>query len=215
MCYSKQLSIKSFLFGLFCGLILIIYGNKESSEINKVIGLFFIFSSFIQLIEYFLWKDINCKTGLNKLGFILGPIFNHLQPVILFILCSIFIKSSNIIPIEIVISIIILYIIYFIKKYNDYILDNPIQCVKTNETGHLNWPWKKDFNYVFYLLINLLVFINYYKYKNLTITSIFVHILLVISINKFNKNAGELWCYMSTGTPLLALFLQKILNINN
>jgi len=62
MCYSKQLSIKSFLFGIFCGLSLIIFGNKESSETNKVIGLFFIFTSFMQLIDYILWKDINCKT---------------------------------------------------------------------------------------------------------------------------------------------------------
>lgn len=215
MCYSKQLSIKSFLFGIICCLSLIIFGNKESSETNKVIGLFFIFTSFMQLIDYILWKDINCKTGLNKLGFIIGPIFNHLQPIVLFILCTIFLKSSNIIPMEIFIFIVILYLIYVIKKYYQYILDNPIQCVQTNETGHLNWIWKNNFNYIFYFLIYFLVFINYYKNKNLTILLLFVHLLLIISINKFNKNIGELWCFMSTGTPLLALFLQKILNVNN
>lgn len=215
MCYTKEISIQSFFFGLLCGLSLIKFGNKESSKTNKVIGLFYIFVSFMQLIEYFLWKDINCKTGLNKIGFTLGPIFNHLQPIILFILCMIFIKSSNIIPKTFFIFLIILYLIYIIKKYIDYILNNSDQCVQPNETGHLEWIWKYNFNYIFYFLINLLVLINYYKNKNITITLIISYILLFISINKFNKNIGELWCFMVTGIPLIHLFLQKVLKINN
>jgi hypothetical protein len=169
----------------------------------------------MQLIDYLLWKDINCKTGLNKLGFLLGPIFNHLQPIILFILCNKFLKSSNVIPNNFFIFIIILYLIYIVKKYYDYILDNPKQCIQTNDTGHLNWSWKNNFNYIYYLFIILLILINYYKNKNLTITLLFVHLLLIISINKFNKNIGELWCFMAVSCPLVALFLQKILNINN
>lgn len=215
MCFSKQLSIKSFLFGLFCGLSLIIFGNKESSKTNKAIGLFFIFVSFMQLIEYFIWKDINIETGFNRLGFILGPIFNHLQPIILFILCTIFIKSSNLIPKKIMIFFIILYFIYIVKKYYDYILDNPNQFIQTNETGHLDWPWKYNFNYTFYFIINLIIIINFYKNKNVFAILIFVNILLFISNNKFKKNIGELWCFMVIGSPLVALFLQKILKINN
>jgi hypothetical protein len=212
---STQLSLKSFIFGLFSGLLLIFFGNDKSKNSNKVIGLFSIFISFMQLIEYFLWKDINCKNGLNMICFKLGPLFNHLQPIILFLLCSLFIESSNILPPEIIIFSIIIYIIYVINKYNDYISNNLKQCIPANEIGHLNWPWKYEFNYTSYFIIMFIVLLNYYKNKNIMVARFISYLLLFISTTKFNKNIDKLWYFMIPGVPLINLFLQKILNIDN
>ena len=215
MCFSKELSIKSFIFGLISGLLLIFFGNDKSKNTNKAIGIFFIFVSFMQLIEYFIWEDIDCKNGLNKFSFGLGPMLNHLQPIIFFLLCSVFIESSNLFPQEFIIFLIIIYVIYIINKYYDYIINNPNKCVYTNKEGHLDWPWKYNFNYIYFILIELIIFSNYYKNKNLMISFLISYLLLFLSNHKFNKNSGELWCFMVTGIPLINLFLQKILNIDN
>ena len=95
MCYSKDLSLLSYIFGISTSLSLILFGNNI--QINLVIGLFYIFVSQMQLIEFFAWSDLLCKNGLNKLSTILGPILNNSQPVILFILTIIYLKSENII----------------------------------------------------------------------------------------------------------------------
>ena len=40
-------------------------------------------------------------------------------------------------------------------------------------------------------------------------------ILLVISMFRFQENIGEFWCLMVTGVPLVNLFVQRVLGINN
>jgi len=215
MCYSKNLSLLSFLFGIFSSILLIKFGNKESLNTNYAIGFFFIFVSVMQLIEYFIWSDINCKSGLNKFGAYLGPLFNHFQPVILLLLASIYLKNSNIIPLNYIIFINILYVIYVLYKYYIYIFDTKNLCIGLNNEKHINWKWKTNFTYVFYFIISLINIINYYKNYNLILAIIASYILLFISINKFNNNIGEFWCLMVTGVPLLNLFIQKVLNINN
>ena len=72
MCYSRDLSLSSLLFGIFSSFTLIYLGNKESSSTNKAIGYYFLFVSFMQLVEYFIWIDIDCDNGFNKAGALLG-----------------------------------------------------------------------------------------------------------------------------------------------
>ena len=100
MCYSKDLSLTSFIFGITSSISLIYLGNDKSSNTNKMIGYYFLFVTFMQLIEYLIWTDINCTSGLNNFSSIVGPLFNHLQPVVLLILATIFLDSANIIPPE-------------------------------------------------------------------------------------------------------------------
>ncbi len=110
MCYSKDLSLSSLMFGIFSSLILINFGNKESASTNKAIGYFFLFVSLMQLVEYFLWLDIDCKNGLNKVGSLMGPILNHLQPVVLLLLATIFLEPTNLISTSVIIPANILYL---------------------------------------------------------------------------------------------------------
>ena len=69
MCYSKDLSLASLSFGIIASLSLIYFGNNQSSSTNKSIGYFFLFVTLMQLVEYFLWIDIDCSNGFNKLDF--------------------------------------------------------------------------------------------------------------------------------------------------
>jgi hypothetical protein len=89
MCFSKALSMKSFIFGMVGSIMLMLFGNMKYKQSNYVIGLMFIFVSFMQLIEYMIWSDMECNKGLNIFASYIGPLFNHLQPVLLFILIQV------------------------------------------------------------------------------------------------------------------------------
>ena len=64
-----------------------------------------------------MWKDLKCKNRLNKIASILGPLFNHLQPIILLILGYLYI-GEGIIDKKIILLFNLLYLAYVIKKYN-------------------------------------------------------------------------------------------------
>ncbi len=65
MCWNQHVSLNTFLFSSFI-LILIIYNNKYTQykikELNNV-WIYVFFFSFIsmQLIEFFIWRNINNK----------------------------------------------------------------------------------------------------------------------------------------------------------
>ena len=70
MCWNKDISLNTFLFSSFI-LVLIIYNNTYTQyKINELdnIWMYLFFASFIfmQLIEYFIWRNIN------------DPVYNNL-----------------------------------------------------------------------------------------------------------------------------------------
>jgi hypothetical protein len=215
MCYSKNLSLSSLLFGSFSSLALMYFGNQKSINTNKSIGYYFLFVSLMQLIEYFLWIDLNCINGSNNIGAILGPILNHLQPVVMLILLNMFLKSDNLISLDVIVLLNIIYLIYAINHYFKYLMDQKNLCIKTNEQNHLDWTWKKNFNYLFYFLISFINIINFHKNKNVMVSFNISYLLLIIATLKFNMNTGELWCFMVTGIPLINLITQHVFNVNN
>lgn len=215
MCYSKDLSLSSLIFGITASLTLIYLGNKKSSNTNKAIGYFFLFVTLMQLVEYFLWLDIDCVNGLNKIGSMLGPILNHLQPVVLLILASLYLEPANLISPSIIIPANILYLLYVGVEYYKYTQKETNFCIRTNNCDHLDWTWKKDFNYTFYFIISFINVANFYTNTNLMVSFGISYLLLIISIFNFNKNIGEFWCLMVTGIPWINLIMQNIFNINN
>ena len=166
MCYSKKLSLISFLFGVIASFSLGYFGKKESYQTNKMIALFFLFVSLMQLVEYFLWSDVNCSNGLNKFGAILGPILNHLQPIIMLVFATYYLKSTNVISNSSLVHINTIYLVYVLYKYYIYISNKDNLCIKTNKCNHLDWTWKKDFNYIFYFVISFINVANFYNNTN-------------------------------------------------
>jgi hypothetical protein len=215
MCYSKETSMMSFLFGITTSFLLIHYGNKSSNLTNKTIGYFYMFISFMQFIEYLIWSDMDCVNGNNEFASTFGPLLTNLQPVILLLIASMYLESSNILPNEIVIVSNIIYLGYVGYKYYYYIQDESNLCIKENTQKHLDWTWKKDFNYNYYHLMILINIINFSSNINLDSSICFTYILLFASAYNFKENIGEYWCLLSTSVPLLNLFMQKVLDINN
>jgi hypothetical protein len=215
MCYSKDLSLASFIFGITSGILLIKFGSIESKKTNITIASFFIFVSLMQLIEYLMWSDLKCESGLNKTASIFGPLLNHLQPLMLLIFCFIYLRSNNLISENLLMFTNLTYLIYMGCAYLNFIQTPNNLCTQTNQEGHLSWKWNNNFNYIFYHLLVLINIINYSSNKNLVISLVVSYIMFIISYLKFNNNIGEFWCLMVTGIPLVNLGIQKILNINN
>jgi hypothetical protein len=209
MCFSKNLSFMSFSFGIFSSIMLILFGNSKSYNVNLSIGLFFIYVTLMQLVDYLIWSDIKCENGLNKIGALIGPLLNHFQPVILLILANIYIKSNNIISNKILYSINIIYIIYIFYIYFGIYMKNKM-CIGLNHMNHINWTWKYSFNYYFYYIVLFINIINYLNNKNILIVITISMIFNIISYYKFNYNIGEFWCLLVTSVPLILLFIQKI-----
>ncbi len=81
MCWNKDISINTFLFG-FLSLCFIYYANtytkyKSSTFKNPLVYLFLLTVISIQLIEYFLWKNLN---NISKNAF-----YSRLASFIIFI----------------------------------------------------------------------------------------------------------------------------------
>jgi hypothetical protein len=198
MCYSKSLSLKSFLFGIISSIYLY---NKHNDKSDIVISLFFAFVSLMQLVEYFLWSDLKC-TGVNQTTSKIGILLNHFQPVVFLIINMLYLESNNNINQNILIILNVIYSIYVMYDYKRF-LDEKNFCVEPNKKGHLDWTWKHNFNYFYYHLITFLNLYNYNHYTNLTLSILLSYVLFFISLTKFKDNIGEFWCLMVTGIPFL------------
>ena len=213
MCFSKELSLRSFLVGIISSIILIIFGNKDKVNQNKAIGYFTMYISLAQIIDYFIWSDINCKNNINKLISKIGPIIIYLQPIIYGLLLNYYIISNNTIPNNILIISNIIYIFYYIQTYNKYLDKNKKDmCSKLDNNKHISWLWsnEKSLNNNLYFIFVLLNINNFIYDKEIRNFNIILLIFFLIAYYKYNNVFSEIWCYISVSIPLIILLLQKI-----
>ena len=210
MCFSQESSIITFIIGILGSYSLYLYGTKNRlfSQENKIVGLYFFFVSFMQLFDFMIWTDITNKSGkyryLNKIAGYLAPLFNHLQPTILYLLETIFYKKWS----SISGLINLLYFGYVGKTYNDY-LKNPKNIITKVYDNHLYWNWKNYFNYIWYFIVLIYNIFYYFPLFYGTIFLIFGAITLLISSKFFNFNVGELWCYFACFIPIMIIVLNQ------
>jgi len=200
MCISKNLSLISFIVSIVSSITLLYFGNAPE---NQVISYYMMFVGLMQLVDYGAWIDLDCTKGSNRLSSIIGPLLNHIQPLLFLLLAYYYLQSSSIVPDKLIVSLGVIYGVYMIYKYITYLNTNNL-CIQTDPLSHLVWQWGNNYNYWGYHLLFLLGIINFYKYKGLLVFYIAAYILYSISIK------SEIWCFLITGLPFLNLILQKI-----
>jgi hypothetical protein len=124
------------------------YGNIKYKKDNIVFGIFFIFISLIQFMDFLFWIDLQNKLGINYIVTLLRPLLNVGQPLILYVIKLLNFstgKNKKFDKIDTFIALLnCLYLIYLIKMYSTFISKGKkITSVKYN---HLNWPWLKYSN---------------------------------------------------------------------
>ncbi len=199
MCVDAKSSLNTFFIGFLSGITLIHMNDSE-------IGMFIISISLMQLAEYFMWKDMNCENGLNKLGNILGIICIYLQ----------------IFNFKVPHSYYNWIVIFFmLTRLCSYVSKGQPCSTETNK-GHLEWgSWDLKKNDAYSILL-VLAYFFFLFIKDLGVYSTLYKLLYVLSLiytlNISGSNVydvtkwSSLWCYIGNllGPILIALkFFQK------
>ena len=199
MCFSKEVSLATFIMGLFTSYLCLTVGTPE----YNVIGFFFGFVILMQGIEYILWKHQLCDS-LNKNVSLFGMILNHLQPVILFILLAVYLKTDNIdlFVLGLYLLVIIPYSIQFLRDKN---------CTVKNDKDHLVWKWNQMNKGAFVYIIFLLALCVMGRHVNKTF-SIITLASFVISYFIYRRDdvIGAMWCFFAVFAPLFYYIKHKM-----
>jgi hypothetical protein len=205
MCWNKDVSLNTFLFSIFT-LLLIIYNNTYTKykihEINNIFAYIFLLSFILmQLIEYFLWQNLNDKFYNKLLSFFAASLI-FIQPIA----SSLIIK--NISERNLILSIYLFFGIPFalIKILNTKFSSS------VSQKGHLVWDWIDRNNnlYIFYLFYFFFLFYPLIREK-LFFSFFIAFIMLIISIYSYYKDrtADSMWCWLVN--TIMLYFLIKLL----
>ena len=134
MCWNASVSLNTFLFSGFV-LALIIYNNTftqyKIQELNNIWIYVFIASFiFIQLIEFFIWKNID-NHFYNNIFSIIATLLLFIQPI-----ASIMVLSNIKLRNLLLFSYVLLATPYLIYKFSNKHIHTVI-----SESGHLRWKF--------------------------------------------------------------------------
>ncbi len=209
MCWNKTISLNTFIVSIV--VLTMIYMNKDTvykfkDFDNNYMYLFLLSVSSIQLVEYFLWKNIENNNITNNTFYTkLGLLILLLQPIFSLQLININSKKDeddkNIMLTIYVISIIFLFIY---KK-----IFNPFNFTTNIVSNHLSWGFMefKGLENIFLALWVFTISFVVFKNKNNILTYIISIFILAYTIYKYNKDNtwGSMWCWASNSVFLYYL----------
>jgi hypothetical protein len=192
MCWNAEVSLNTFIFSLFAALFAL-YNNV----VTLPNALFYISFSSMQLIEYFVWKNINNKkanTFLSKIGLAL---------ILLQTLLSIFrISDSNhrnfMIYIYLACVVIVLTII---KPFNTI----DFSTTKASN-GHLAWNWLKFPLIILALFLFFQAYAHFYNKDYVTFSAFLVLVSLIYYTYRETGTWGSLWCWIANILGLVYIY---------
>jgi len=193
MCWNQDISINTFLFACLA-LLFIFFANtftkyKTKTFDNPLIYLFLLEVAGMQLIEFFLWRNLKNKS-LNELFSEIASFFVFIQPLTLMLMIPNIIMKY---------SIVFSYLIFVIAYFGYRGIYNPIifhTSIGTN--GHLSWEWMNYTGYEnIFLFIYLLFFVTSLLFIKNTLLCLFVLISLFISLFLYYKynTFSSMWCW--------------------
>jgi len=210
MCFSAEYSLYTFTF-IMIGVILLYLRNYKY---DRFIVPYVFFIATIQLGEYFIWSDIECKNNLNILGNFIIITSLHLQCFAL--VYGIYsldpslkydIANINYLYSAITILLMINYIYYLYTFW--YIKDK--LCI-TKYKSHLSWLITYNFkDFIFntmYLILPLLLLIIKNQIMSFTYI-LYIYFILLLSYYKYSagKEWLSIWCLLGGLIPYIFLVI--------
>ena len=218
MCYSKEASINIFLLNIITSYALFTYNS--SSNVHKILALFFGFVGFMQLFDWILWsnQDINDpqQASLNYKTTKIAMFFNHLQPIVFGYLIYFYNRHLDDISKYILGLYVFVITLYTIDTYPkiDYTLKSD------DEKPSLEWEWNDNrYSLIVYILflvsLCILTYQNFEYPLNILLTFLSVFTFLLSKTYYKSKTIGRFWCKMTAFTPLLIMIMGifKLINI--
>jgi hypothetical protein len=202
MCYTAKDSLLGYIINTISSIVL--YNISNDGQF-KVIALFLLFVGQMQIFDFTFWENQSCNT-INKISTKLAIGFNHLQPVIMFLLQTIYgFKQS---PLSL--GIFLLYLVYGIF-YNMSAFSN-VNCTLPVD-GIMKWKWNHlSGNMIYYTLFLAYLVVSAFNFKDniFKILAAAVILLTIIIAHKtplLNESVGRIWCYYAAFMPLVFIGL--------
>ena len=216
MCFNKETSISAFIIGTLFTVLDIKKGYTKNDAFTLFFGFISIFIVIIQLLEYFIWRDIKNIAMNNKISLLI-ILITFFQPIIFLFIYSIIYKKP--LPYW----IIIVAIIYIFNNKSLFNLDNKkLITVVDKSSKKLLWAtFEKTGNIkmlgtlLYWVMIGTLVF-KLYKMndrrmnqllKNIGVITLFTLFVVYLyrpeSFKKIKAIFSTLWCIFCIFIPIV------------
>ena len=200
MCWNKDISLNTFLFSSFV-LLLIMYNNKYTQykikELDSVWVYLFIFSFILmQLIEYFIWRNINDPI-YNNIFSIMATLLLFVQPI----------ASTMLIPSKTVSSKIITLYLILVGPLTIYRLFTKKISTTISPLNHLSWDLALYKNNILESLL-CVGWIMFFLFPLFYIGELFAFLfgiltLMIIVYNYYKDGSfGSMWCWIVNSVML-------------
>jgi hypothetical protein len=204
MCWNSQVSLNTFLFSTFV-LLLVMYNNYYTQYKIKGmenIWVYVFFMSFItmQLIEFFIWRNLDNKY-YNNLFSTIAMLLLFIQPI-----CSLMMMSDKKIRNKLILIYMVISILYITTIWKNILNNSSVK----NKNGHLEWKFG-NFSSI-YLIFWFLLFFTSFVYEKNCSGLIFGISILLISIYNYSKNNTfeSMWCWSVNSCMLYYAFILLI-----
>lgn len=198
MCWNESVSLNTFLFSGFV-ILLITYNNAftkyKIESLNNIYLLLFSLSVIsIQLVEFFVWRNIN-NAYYNHLFSIVEASIIFIQPIL-----SIMIITKKTLRNTLLFLYLLLAIPYSIYAINT----KNIKTIVT-EKGHLQWNFVTNIN--IWMVWHFFFAFSFFYERYLFIVTIGV-LFLLISFYNYRKDHshGSMWCWISNLFAIIFVF---------
>ena len=201
MCWNESVSINTFVFGCLA-LIFIYFTNTftkyKTQGFDNPFMYLIVFSFLImQLIEFFIWRNLNNKQ-INRILSLIGLGIIIIQPITLMLYDTYSIGS-----ITTLIENLSLYSIAWISFLSYKYLYNPITFTTTiGVNKHLNWNW---LNFpTSELIVCILIYFSYIVYSFLILKNkdnifryfLFISVFISTILYYDTQDFGSMWCWI-------------------
>lgn len=193
MCWNERVSLNTYIVALFGT----VFGIMNGMPINVLIWLH-TFSS-MQLVEYFIWKNLN-EPYWNQFFSFIGLLVIVLEPV-----ASIFLMKAGSLRNSILAAyaVFILSILYVYYPWNTY--------TTVAKNRHLYWKWWPQiqnklllyivcFTWIIFFFFPILI-AKYYILAALTMGTIIITMVTFTISNSW----GSMWCWIANGVWLFVI----------
>jgi hypothetical protein len=209
MCWNPDISINTFLFACLA-LVFIYLANtytkyKSPAFKNPLVYLVVFGVASMQLIEFFLWRNLKNKNVNRYLSIIAANI------VVLQLIALILMVNSRYLKYAL---LLILAIAYFAVVYYSKFTGNIQFYTSVGENGHLIWEWAsfKGIERVFVGIFILLYLIPAVLIGNTPLTYLIMGSLFISLFFYYKYNTwGSMWCWIAN--LFLLYFIADILLI--
>ncbi len=198
MCWNKETSLSSFIIGTCIN----IFCLKYFKNYNTIIFIVWQWVLMMQLSEYLIWIDQDCKTT-NNYGSKMALLFNITQPIITYI-CLILTSTNETKYKYIASTLLLVYISFFIVKLNSV---TEYKCIKPIDKCHnLNLKWWTDIKYsgiIYTIILSSIVLLLYSPLKYSVFIVSYVLLTQLISMIFYSCGSPSMWCLIVVPFPII------------